>query len=454
VPQIVSPTDEVWRLIVLGVNPVIYCADIGSVPNGRFGWARVGPEEAELEAHRGSAQITELVDAITDDIDAGRPIALGFECPLFVPVPKEPLRLGTARPGEGNRSWSAGAGSGALATGIVEVAWLLSELRRRWLDARAFLDWADFAAAGNGLFLWEAFVTDRAKATTHVDDAAVAVAAFRDALPDPRIANAVDAERPLSLLGSALVWSGWSDDLKLLRTPCLVIKAAAPAAAEAEQAAAESAATTLPDPTLAPRAHRDRREVERKQGRLDEPHIAPLSDFVRRLRARRGPDSVPWFDPTEAGVEAPLLFLFENPGRRADVTHGSGFISADNDDPSADNAWHLYKEAGIDRRRDMVAWNIVPWYLGDERTIGKVGMRDLDEARPALHEVLDLLPRLRVVVLFGRVAQRGWDRARPPCVAAVLRAPHTSGRWLNAHPEDRIKIVDTLAEARRLAGLA
>ncbi len=434
------------------MNAIIYCADIGSVPNGRFGWARVDPEEAELEAHRGSAQIAELVDAITADVDAGRPIALGFECPLFVPVPEEPLRLGMARSGEGNRSWSAGAGSGALATGIVEVAWLLSELHHRRPDTRVFLDWSDFVEAGVGLFLWEAFVTDRAKAATHVDDAAVAVAAFRNALPNPRVSNAVDAERPLSLLGAALIWSGWSDELDFLHAPCLVIKAAAPEAAKAEHAVAESAATMLPDPTLAPRAHRDRREVERKLGLLDEPHIAPLSDFVRRLRARHGPDSVPWFDPTEAGVEAPLLFLFENPGRRANVTHGSGFISADNDDRSADNAWHLYKEAGIDRRRDMVAWNIVPWYLGDERTIGKVGMRDLDEARPALLELLDLLPRLRVVVLFGKVAQRGWDRARPPCTAAVLRAPHTSGRWLNAHPEDRITIVQTLAEAKRLAG--
>lgn len=114
-------------------------------------------------------------------------------------MPEEPLRLGAARPGEGNRSWSAGAGSGALATGIVEVAWLLSELHRRRPEASFHLDWAEFVQAGHGLFLWEAFITDRAKGTTHDDDAAVAVAAFRDALPDPRIANAVSAERPLSL---------------------------------------------------------------------------------------------------------------------------------------------------------------------------------------------------------------------------------------------------------------
>jgi hypothetical protein len=92
-----------------------------------------------------------------------------------------------------------------MATGIVEVAWILSELRRRCPEVKPYLDWAEFAAAGRGLFLREAFVTDRAKAATHVDDATVAVAAFRDLLPDPRPMNAVSAERPLSLLGAALL---------------------------------------------------------------------------------------------------------------------------------------------------------------------------------------------------------------------------------------------------------
>jgi hypothetical protein len=40
----------------------------------------------------------------------------------------------------------------------------------------------------------------------------VAVTAFRDALPDVTAANAVTADRRLSLLGAALLWSGWSDD--------------------------------------------------------------------------------------------------------------------------------------------------------------------------------------------------------------------------------------------------
>jgi uracil-DNA glycosylase len=207
------------------------------------------------------------------------------------------------------------------------------------------------------------------------------------------------------------------------------------------------------NPNVAPRAHRDRREVERKRQLLDTPHVAPLSDFVRRLQVDRDA-GVPWFDSTEAGVEARILLLFENPGRRADAAQGSGFISADNDDKSAENMWGFFREAGIDRRRDVVAWNIVPWYLGDERKIGAVTARDIDEARPALLELLSLLPQLRVVVLFGRKAQAGWRRARPAVDVPVLEAPHPSGRWLNGHPEDRAVIVARLREARQIVDRA
>jgi hypothetical protein len=58
------------------------------------------------------------------------PVALGFECPLFVPLNLQPEALTTARSGEGSRPWSAGAGCGALATGLVQVAWILRKIRQ------------------------------------------------------------------------------------------------------------------------------------------------------------------------------------------------------------------------------------------------------------------------------------------------------------------------------------
>lgn len=202
---------------------IVYCADIGSVRHGNFGWARLD-RSGEVEEHRGSAEIAELVDAVIGDLADARNVALGFECPLYVPVPAEPLALGAARVGEGNHSWSAGAGSGVLAIGIVQVCWILAEVRRR-APVEAHMDWPSFVERG-GLFVWEASVTATAKALTHIDDAGRAVAAFSAALPDPTAANAVSAPRPFSLLGAALVWSGWSDDVALLHAPCLVIRAA------------------------------------------------------------------------------------------------------------------------------------------------------------------------------------------------------------------------------------
>lgn len=149
-----------------------------------------------------------------------------------MPVPEDSLRLGMARTGEGNRSWSAGAGTGALATGLVQMAWILEQLHERAPAAEVFLNWESFWRAPRGLFLWEAFVTDRAKTETHVDDAAVAVTCFVSSMPDPPTRNAIEETLVLSLLGAAVLWSGWSNDLGLLRTPCLVLRAPVPEAIE------------------------------------------------------------------------------------------------------------------------------------------------------------------------------------------------------------------------------
>ena len=50
-----------------------------------------------------------------------------------------------ARSGEGNRVWSARTGSGSLATGLTTgLRWILREIRKNLVDARAFLDWNSY----------------------------------------------------------------------------------------------------------------------------------------------------------------------------------------------------------------------------------------------------------------------------------------------------------------------
>jgi alkylated DNA nucleotide flippase Atl1 len=213
------------------MHPVIYAVDIGSIASGNFGWARIEPEHGSAHVERNDGtEIAELVDAVALDLDVElRGVALGFECPLFVPVPADPLLLGRARVGEGNRPFSGGPGTAALVTGLVQTAWILRSLHERCPGAAAFLDWDEFARAGSGLYLWEAFVTGDAKAATHVDDALIAATTFRDALPNPSDVNAVEAPSPMSLIGTALLWSGCSQDPTLLHSPCLVIKPGTPA---------------------------------------------------------------------------------------------------------------------------------------------------------------------------------------------------------------------------------
>ncbi|MGH7619689.1 MAG: hypothetical protein ACREPM_20945 [Gemmatimonadaceae bacterium] len=85
---------------------------------------------------------------------AGIPIALGFECPLFLPVPSTAVSLGAARQGEGNRAWSAGAGAGSLATGLVQVAWIARELKARVQDVTFSVDIQRFLGEPNGVLIW------------------------------------------------------------------------------------------------------------------------------------------------------------------------------------------------------------------------------------------------------------------------------------------------------------
>ncbi|MEJ8845804.1 uracil-DNA glycosylase [Variovorax rhizosphaerae] len=184
--------------------------------------------------------------------------------------------------------------------------------------------------------------------------------------------------------------------------------------------------------------------VKARRDRSLEPHVAPLQALAERIGASLdAPDGVPRFDPLDGGINARVLLLQEAPGPRA---VGSGFVSFDNPDQTAANARHACESAGL-LRQDAVRWNAVPWYLGNEEgtKIRPATPEDVKRAEPWLGELLRLLPRLQVVVLMGKNAQRlapAINRLAPSL--RVEKTSHCSPLALNYSPERRPALIEEL----------
>jgi hypothetical protein len=141
----------------------VFGVDVGSVRRkGGFSWSTA---DASL---RGQDDPSQLGDAVVSTLESGRQVALAFECPLSVPVPVTDVSgwmdLGRARAGEHNRSWSAGAGAGVLATGLVQLAWLLRYVAdRSGTQVLATTQPGAFLDGRANLLLAEAMVTSDGK---------------------------------------------------------------------------------------------------------------------------------------------------------------------------------------------------------------------------------------------------------------------------------------------------
>lgn len=183
-------------------------------------------------------------------------------------------------------------------------------------------------------------------------------------------------------------------------------------------------------------AARDARRLQ-----LTEQHIAPLSGFVQQLRAKVTNGFIPEFDPWDGGIDAEVLYLLEAPGPKAVL---SGFISRNNPDETAKNFFELNIEAGIPRKR-TICWNAVPWYIGSGTKIRSAKSDDLNDGLLPLFTLLNLLPKLRAVVLVGRKAEyasKELQRIRPDL--KIFQTPHPSPMYCNRAPANRQNILNAL----------
>jgi hypothetical protein len=213
---------------------LIVGVDVGSVRRkGGFSWAT--PDEHIY----GDDDPPRLGCLLVEALNSVRRVALAFECPLAVPIPsvlgESWTELGRARRGEGNRSWSAGAGTGALATGLVQVAWLCRYLAEHCHAAPRVTTQLDyFAAAKADLLIAEAMVTSEGKPepVNRLQDHADAVAAakrLQEMLTRPGGEPGSDVSCAphvaLNLAAAAAMHAGMNIDESELRKDITVAKA-------------------------------------------------------------------------------------------------------------------------------------------------------------------------------------------------------------------------------------
>jgi hypothetical protein len=190
--------------------------DIGKLEN--LGWVVEGPSVNEE-----GTDIDLCIEALAGALKTG-PLAVGFEAPMFVPYRRERCDLDKRRQGDGDRSYSAGAGAYALVKGLVTVPYILEGLRRRAGCARPTFKWRE-PLSDQDLLLWEAFVTHVAKSVTHVECARLALKRFPKEW-GRRASFDSDVREPciMNLLGATLLRTGWTHDLTILSEPCLVVR--------------------------------------------------------------------------------------------------------------------------------------------------------------------------------------------------------------------------------------
>ncbi len=175
-----------------------------------------GPEKIGWAASNGRSGEGRDLDAVlrdvSDALNDGVPVALGFEAPIWTPRREDLKRITSRRLGAEitfNRAWSAGAGCGAMGAALGLMPWCFTQIAMDTNKRLATTNRIAFQERG-GLFVWEAFVSGTAKAATHMDDASLALAAFQErGLSE---ASDVPWEPAINLAAAALVATGWMID--------------------------------------------------------------------------------------------------------------------------------------------------------------------------------------------------------------------------------------------------
>lgn len=213
---------------------VVACVDIGSPKKGNVGWALLHGEK-QLTGR----DLPAFIALLEPHIRSGHTIAMGFECPLYVPKRADVATMTDCRIGEEGLNWCGGPGASVLATGLAQTNWVLARMAEMAGSATGTTRWHEVQEGRCKFFFWEAFITSRAGVVVSIDveedvslherDALVGALAFRQVVVTGRqFPSDLQDEGALSLIGMHLLETGLSKDMSLMSERCAVLKVRKP----------------------------------------------------------------------------------------------------------------------------------------------------------------------------------------------------------------------------------
>jgi hypothetical protein len=185
-------------------------------------------------------ELADFVNVLGTHLMAERSVAVGFECPLYVPKRGDANLMTDCRLGEEGLNWCGGPGASVLATGLAQVNWVMAHLAQLDVPVTGTTRWQEFASGQCQLFVWEAFITSRAGVVVpqdsvagispHEADALCGALAFEQVTPTngAQFPSDLQDEPAFSLIGMHLLETGLSTDMSLMSERCSVLKVRKP----------------------------------------------------------------------------------------------------------------------------------------------------------------------------------------------------------------------------------
>lgn len=207
----------------LGNNVFLWVASAGSVKRREFTWCHANASDGSLLAT--GTGIETFARGVSGDLRSRKKVCVGFEYPLYVLVSEKQQRLGIGLPGIADQSQSTIEDSESAISGLVNIAWVMKELRKCVLDCvKPAFRWRTFVDGHANLFLWQAASSSSWEIAPGINAAQAAAISFLNLYPRLCGPELAESDAAFSLAAAALMWAGFSLEENALRSPCIVVE--------------------------------------------------------------------------------------------------------------------------------------------------------------------------------------------------------------------------------------